>query len=542
MLVYANHLTLTGAPSSEAAFKAIGAWLKEQLGYGLRPEQLKQPGEFSGAKGTAESWLRIDATSDPEPALYSWTLKHGDATVRGRQWIIEIGLKAYGGEIDLSCVIRTDEQSALVAEPVTPARPRVIGYLINNVRSTEGAAFLESVPGLAAKAIGQDIDSYRSFLSDIERPTRDYPLVVVSPTREGHFLVDVSALQAQLIGLAQVVEVLPGSNSYDMEETIGRRWSAWDGAVNLINAPRGNRSAFARVFLSSEIASWGEDPRVRLAQLMAWVTNSTNITHLREQVRPEGVRQLALRRRFEESRAKSAAMDKPELRRELDRAWEYAEEMAADNTKLRGEKQELQLEILALQEAQQTEEQRMTRKDYEISALKDQLAQAGGGRLSTYDVSTITTLACRQDQPSPEECLDVLEELHSASCIILDSARVSARQCETFQSGRRLLDLLIRLVTNYRTALIEGGDADARKSFSTGEFAANESETVLNNQTLRRARMFPYRGEQVEMLRHLKIGVADDVGKTIRVHFYWDSDRQLIVIGYCGPHLPILGR
>jgi hypothetical protein len=39
------------------------------------------------------------------------------------------------------------------------------------------------------------------------------------------------------------------------------------------------------------------------------------------------------------------------------------------------------------------------------------------------------------------------------------------------------------------------------------------------------------------MLRHLKIGVGDDLTKTIRVHFHWDADREKIVIGHCGEHL-----
>jgi len=61
----------------------------------------------------------------------------------------------------------------------------------------------------------------------------------------------------------------------------------------------------------------------------------------------------------------------------------------------------------------------------------------------------------------------------------------------------------------------------------------------MANKTMRRQRTFEYEGEQVEMFRHLKIGVADDCTKTIRVHFHWDSSRQQIIIGYCGAHLSV---
>jgi hypothetical protein len=59
----------------------------------------------------------------------------------------------------------------------------------------------------------------------------------------------------------------------------------------------------------------------------------------------------------------------------------------------------------------------------------------------------------------------------------------------------------------------------------------------MSNKALRRQRMFEYEGKSIEMLRHLKIGVGDDLTKTIRVHFHWDADREKIVIGHCGEHL-----
>ena len=61
----------------------------------------------------------------------------------------------------------------------------------------------------------------------------------------------------------------------------------------------------------------------------------------------------------------------------------------------------------------------------------------------------------------------------------------------------------------------------------------------MGNQAMRRSRTFAYEGEQIEMVRHLKIGIEANVAKTIRVHFYWDAKREKIVIGYCGEHLSV---
>ena len=121
MLVYANHLRVQGADAEWAVFKAIGGWFKQQLGFGLRPDQLKQDGEHYGHRGEHQSWrtsLRIHGCYDGEPALCAWVLKHGDEDVHGRQWIVEVGVKKFAGTLEVSCVVKTDERSTLVSSPV----------------------------------------------------------------------------------------------------------------------------------------------------------------------------------------------------------------------------------------------------------------------------------------------------------------------------------------------------------------------------------------------------------------------------------------
>ena len=129
--------------------------------------------------------------------------------------------------------------------------------------------------------------------------------------------------------------------------------------------------------------------------------------------------------------------------------------------------------------------------------------------------------------------------MYGGECIVLESAKESARDMNRFEHGRRLLDMLRRLVTEYREKLIAGGDNEARKVFGNNEYAAKESETVMGNQAMRRLRTFAYEGKPVEMFRHLRIGIEENVAKTIRVHFHWDSKRDKIVIGYCGEHLSV---
>ncbi len=348
MLVYANRLRLHGVNSEEAVFKAIGGWLKEQLGFGLHPDQLRQDGEYDGHRGEQRSRLRIHGCYDGEPALCAWVLRHADDDVHGRQWTVEVGVKKSAVALEVSCVVKTDERSTLVSSPVSASQPRVIQYIVNNVLAAEGADFMDAVPGEILRTIGQDVDSYRAFGAEIERRDREGAIVLVSATREQEYLVNPTRLQKTLVGLAHVVRVLAGSNSYEMEEILGRQRSAWDGAVNVLFIPSSSGNVRSRVFLRDAIEAWGGESQ-RISRVLAWVTSNTNTLRLQKHVRPEGVRQLVMRRRLQKVRAAGAEMNEARLRQALDEASNrldeqdgYFDEIVNENTGLEVEPGALQ--------------------------------------------------------------------------------------------------------------------------------------------------------------------------------------------------------
>ena len=538
MLVYANHLRIHGTDAERAAFKAVGGWLKEQLGFGLHPDQLKQDGEYNGRRGERRSQLRIRGCYDDDPALCAWVLKHADDYVHGRQWIVEVGVKKIAGTLVVSCVVKTDERGTLVSIPVSASQPRVIQYIVNNVLSANDAGFVDDVPGEFVRSVGEDRDSYLAFRAEILRQDREGVIVLVSATRDGEYLVNPTRLQRTLVGLAQVVRVLPGSNSYEMVEILGQPWSAWNGAVNVlaIPSPVGIRS---RYFLHDAIRAWGEE-RQRISKILAWVTASTNIPRLRMHVRPEGVMQLSMRRRIEEVRATSAQMTAAQLRKALVEASDRAADQERFFDEIVEENAGLEAELSRYKDDLTETEDKLRRESFQLRTLRDQIS-SGGGSGPAFDPEELLEAALNEEL-SPLYCLKLIEQVYFNLCTVLDSARISARKMTRFIHGRELLDLLRRLVTTYREQLIDGGDTKARLVFGKNEYAAKESETVMNNKVLRRQRIFDYGGTQVEMFSHLKIGVEDDPTRTIRVHFWWDGERRKIVIGYCGEHLPVSSR
>lgn len=542
MLVYANHLSFSGPSAESAALKAVGAWVKQQLGLskGLHPDQLTNDGgEHTGYRGDSRSWLKIYAADQETPKLYAWVLKVQDNTVRGRQWVVELGLKTNHDHAELSCVTRTEDQSTLIDEPVSASQPRVIPYLVKNIGETADTKFNGSVAGLSLKTVGEDPASYRGLLAEIERQERDYPIVLVSPTTEGDYLLDIDWLQKALFGLAQVVQVATDFDSFQMEEVLGRQWSAWNGAVNVIHTPARSGYVRGRFFLTREIESWGDTPNQRISHILSWVTANTNIPNLRNRIRPEGVARLRDRRHLNAVRQRSSQLGTEQLRAELETASKLEQENSEWIKALEMENERLDSEIREANAKIEEAEQNLWGREATITALKEQLRNAGATTSVESEVDFLVSLAARGDEPTPRECLEVLQNHFSDKCVILESAKKSAEEMNRFAKGRKLLGLLVRLVTDYRSALMERGDSEARKCFGAKEFAATESETVTKNRSMRAARTFPYKDNDIEMFRHLKIGIDDDESKTIRVHFHWDNDDQRIIIGYCGTHLPV---
>ena len=174
----------------------------------------------------------------------------------------------------------------------------------------------------------------------------------------------------------------------------------------------------------------------------------------------------------------------------------------------------------------------------ELSSLKagTHHSRAANGQGQT---DFLLQLAARKEGPRPLECIEAITRTYADRCVVLETARDSAREMDQFRHGRKLLQLLRTLVTEYRDQLRNGGDAEARRLLGAS-YAAKESQTVIRNADLRRHRVFRHEGRDLEMFQHLKIGTKADQRQTIRVHFAWDASTERIIIGHCGKHLPRL--
>lgn len=179
--------------------------------------------------------------------------------------------------------------------------------------------------------------------------------------------------------------------------------------------------------------------------------------------------------------------------------------------------------------------QELSRNRTRIAALEDSVkGRDASGTYPTENKVSAIEAAINKQKITPESALLIVSALRS-NVDILPSAFESAKESADFGQSERLLQRLLTLTGEYHTAINNGTpDTEARKLFSGQEYAANESETTMSSTALRNERTFLINGERYEFEQHLRIGVANDKRKTIRVYFRIIDGRM--VIAYCGRH------
>jgi hypothetical protein len=531
MLVYAVRLQLA-ASEFDAALRAAASWLEYKCRVSVRHASIIDTSERRMSDG---STISVVADATDAPRLYSLRYEHADAHVRGRNWVTEFGLRSDGlGPVLCTVTLRTDEVSSRAALPTQVTRPGIVQHILRGCR-TDMATCTGDVKNLPDEAAAV------AFHEGINDSRRTYPFVLVSPTPNGRYLVDVARCADLLVGLAEVVQIPPGSNTYAIEHEIGRQVSAFHGAVNVIQPPvtRGATLFTPNVrMLADDLLDLTFTGGSSENEVISTVLHLTNRFHVRLHISPEFVREESLRREL--------ARRREDIKTHGDSA-DYIALLEEENDKLNVKlalSEEASLAARdALDEAQDEHEDEMRRLRYDLESTRSQLqssyAEEDASAESSLDDSAfraaVTALAERTI--SVEQALKLATVLHPDALVALDTAQRSARDAAGLSGGPELLRLLLKLATDYRLAMRNGGgDNEARKVFGKEEYAATESKTTRNNRVAAEARTFSYRDEVVLMNRHLKYGVKDD---SLRVYFHWDGAAARVVIGHCGRHLTL---
>lgn len=527
MLVYSSCVQLnpTGGPSQ--IVREVARWMGGKGKSHVDPVRLEsgikdlilRNGQHVRSQSTVSEGEELSY-----PMLLCMQFTHPDDKVSGRRWTTEVGVRQdhEGAPIDCTFLLKTDEVSARVVSAIQVTRPKLVADIVDKCMPAP------ETPGVRVKRL--DEDSAIAFLAEVERETRSAPLVVVSPAGGGNYLVSPERMRSIVVGIADVVEVPVGADTYAIEGVVGRRYGAWGGAINLIFPIRKGRVECETVmFRPAQIEDMLSDGRSVESEVLAAITHRTNLPNSWRHISLETVGQARLRSQLERSiRDAGGKEELVEYVQLLELADQELRAKDAEVHALRADLDERESDVRRLEAANDGLKYSLSERqfslengdsDESLSLIRGALEQIFEGDIGLH------------------EALTLVGSIYFDRVVVLETAYDSARDSDArgFRYGKRAFDLLWKLATGYWDELANGGGDQQAKNVFGSSYAANESDSISTFGKARRT--FSYDGRSVEMFKHLKIGVKDSPAETLRVHFEWFADSQRIVIGHCGKHL-----
>lgn len=476
------------------------------------------------------AYVRTYTADRIEPKIYSIMYTHPDRNVSGRQWITEIGIRREKGSTFISILLEISDVSTMVDAKPIATRPSLVSYLKRN------CVFDLDVIGQKVDYIKSQYGDFQYLMHEISRDDRTYPLVFISEGNDG-FPVIPEKLQEQLIGLAQVVATSGKMDSWEMERLLGRHYSSWGGAINIIYPMNKSGYIGTKLFLPKQVDEIKAGNVPVNNYILSVITHAFNGYNKKLHLSPANVRakrqrddNISFRQRLNELKDGAqyeALLD--EVLLEFEEFKAASEELELDYLK---RIEELDAKHDAVVFEKNKIEVDLERLKYDIRKYHGKATDGDGD----VDVEKIISLI--SNRLNPESVLSLLEILIPNNVEILKSAFSSARNSSKFKHNHRLIYLLYKLCTEYLLEYLENGDNKA-KDILGDAYSANESETVERSATLSKMREFDYNGQKIKMFQHVGIGTARSKSETIRIHFWVDRSKRKIIIGYCGEHLDV---
>lgn len=527
MLVYSGTIWLSKEVEVDSILKVTADWLSRKTHLDVSINSLKA----SGQKRTPDGMqISVSCAQSTAPFLECIRLTHPDIDVRGRQWTVEIGIRreSINSEIECSILSKTDEISPKVEGKIQPTVPFLVHNLIKQC-SPSPKTF-----GLSIKTL-DNYSETEAFGYSISDQNRNYPFILVSPTLTGEYLVDIGTLRFFLEGLAEVVVIPVGADTFRMQDVLGSQYIAYGGAVNIIFPEinlHGNRYAPTKRLNPDFITSLpqNEDKNIREREIFLTIIHRTNLPNSWRHISFDKVNEQI--HKDERQRLREQAKNSGEMS-------EYAMLLESENADLEKRVATAENTSSEYQILFNTVDDENRQLHYQVENLELSLSHVSRTAITEIPEYIKDVTDSISKYTTPKESLFLVSKLFPDRLVVLDSAWDSADESEDFQDKKPVFKLLWKLSTDYWEARADGkSDTEARKVFGRDEFSSNEGESGSKKVT-QESRTFFYKGKHIEMMKHLKHGYKRSDAKTIRIHFEWDFEDKKIVIGHCGPHLPL---
>ena len=298
MLVYANAFDGSPIASRDKILEAVARWLTKKEVPRTSASDLSSTTRIPYRSGAHAEVI----VAEDDESLYSLRYVHPDNEVVGREWFTEIGIvEDQVNPLRFSVVLRTEEISARVVRPIDATRPGVILELANQGLMSSGTPGLESL-------LLDDEYAAEGLRYSLAIANRSHPYVIISPAQDGQYLADPETVRRMVVGLADVVRIPAGANTFAISDVLGKDFATWRGAVNVILPARTRPELFVPTikFLPDSIRDLEASGRRVETEILAAVTHRSNRTMFARHVAPGAVRDRKQRHELSVRKAEAA--------------------------------------------------------------------------------------------------------------------------------------------------------------------------------------------------------------------------------------------
>lgn len=501
------------------------------------PPQAWEGGSFS----LEEPGQLLRCVSLTEPRIWSAQIQHPDTPFRdrpavpGRFWTSEVALALFGGKIHVGIrVVCASQPYAL--EPVARTRPRLVLELLAAL-DFEGQRWTTGTPWRPG------VDDTLALKELLEDPNRQGPVFLLTEPDENRleglkvrpFLLDAERLALKVQGLATVV-CLDAATSWRWTELVGRRWSAYLGAVRtyLPGLRFDEDSPYSHpLILAERVIAFDYDGKIAEAAFEAFLIDQAYRIGAESKVDWSPCQFYANARLLETETRRLQASE--------DADWRalYEEEIAS----LR--EQYKKLEDNAEQYNNDALDERVWRREIESENSK----------LRKRIEILSRALECRSDPvvsdpqipPGLGDLADWTDDNLTGRLVILPRALRSIQFANKQSAGQyehteRLYRALILLAGPYRDSRL-GLDGAKQRFEETLLSLELECRPPISDSSIGRFKdqytvRYPAHSQRKrEYELHLCHGNSREPRYAFRIYFFWDEDTSQVVVGHLPGHL-----
>ena len=424
----------------------------------------------------------------------------------GLRWSNDVRVGQFGDRCSVEHLISIES----VEYNVAPARllfgsPRVVRDICARTPTYVGDMQVRATPYVLQH------DGLGDLLTLLTSGLRRLPVVLLSPYARGERnLIDADQLARNLAGVAVVVEINDPEITWDFADEVGRQLSCFNGAARIYwpgfskdSDPRGHRLFFG---------AWIEEagPAVASRAIERAVFAVAAFRFVPDQRIADLIRTVEAAQRQRQLSEKKAAGDdfwedyERDLAR-LDEAREKILELEAENANLRANQQVLFSGALTPDEPEQPPGD----EAISVSSVADAVEAAAKRSRNVEFLDTAYTSATESPFQRPFDIFNALTDLDE----IVDAWRT---QRDEKGSGGDLLQHL------------RDRGWGRRSSMHISDTTRGKFRTQYE---------FEYQGKKQLFEPHITIG-AGDPNSCASIHFLFDLQREKMIVGHVGKHLP----